>query len=303
MSDLGASTGAFLGLAAPYGDVENARFLVSSIPYEFSPGGRAGVAAGAARILEASRRVEFFDEETFKSAARLGIATVEPQFPEMPPEDFAQELQAYAGRVQRAGKRAIYLGGEGSITQGLVRAYLNQYRDLTLLQFDAHPNLRSEYLGQRFGRMTVMARLLGDLPITQVGIRSMSEEEANLTDKGSVSTYFASDLLASPLRSEMIPAICKGLSHHVYVSVDMTVFDPALCPATNLPEPGGLGWQTVLEILKAVARERDIVAMDIVETVPMQDHVVTEYVAARLAYKVMGYLAQFRQWPELATGG
>ncbi len=301
MADLGTSTGAFLGLAAPYGELETARFLVAALPYEFSPGGRAGAALGASRILEASRRVEFFDEETFRSAARLGIATVEPSFPVQPPEDFAQELQAYAGRVQRDGKRAIYLGGEGSITQGLVRAYLNQYRDLTLLQFDAHPNLRSEYMGQRFGRMTVMARLLGELPITQVGIRSMSEEEANLTDKGSVSTFFASDVLASPLRSETIPAICQGLSHHVYVSLDMSVFDPSLCPATNLPEPGGLTWPIVLEILKAVARERDIVAMDIVETVPMQDHVVTEYVAARLAYKVMGYLAQFRQWPELSV--
>lgn len=301
MSDLGTSTGAFLGLGSPYSDVDHARFLVSAIPYEHSPGGRAGVVNGPARILDASRRVEFFDEESFKAPARLGIATVEPKLPDLPPEDLAQELQAYAGRVQRAGKRAFYLGGEGSITQGLVRAYLNQYRDLTLLQFDAHPNLRSEYAGQRFGRMTAMARLHGELPITQVGIRSMSEEEANLTDKGNVSTYFAPDVLTQPLRSETVPAICQGLSHHVYVSLDMSVFDPSLCPGTNLPEPGGLQWQTVLEILRGVARERDIVAMDVVETVPIPHHEVTEYVAARMVYKVMGFLAQFRQWPELSV--
>ena len=301
MSDLGASTGAFLGLGSPYSELENARFVVAAMPYERSPGGREGAIHGPARILEASRRVEFFDEETYRAPARLGIATVEPKLPDLPPEDIAQELQAYAGRVQRAGKRAIYLGGEGSITPGLVRSYLNQYRDLTLLQFDAHPNLRTEYGGQRFGRMTAMSRLLGELPITQVGIRSMSEEEANLTDKGSVSTYFAPDVLTQALKSETVPAISQGLSHHVYVSLDMSVFDPSLCPATNLPEPGGLPWQTVLEILKGVARERDIVGMDIVECVPMQDHVVTEYVAARIAYKVMGYLAQFRQWPEMTV--
>ena len=184
MTGLGESSGAFLGLGSPHADVDPSRFCVVSLPYEHSPGGRAGVAHGPKRILEASRRVEFFDEEIFKVPARLGIATLEPELPwNLPPEDLAQELQAFGGRIQRAQKRAFFLGGEGSVTQGLVRSYLNQYRDLTLLQLDAHPNLRSDYQGQRFGRMTVMRRLHEDLPITQVGIRSMNEEEANLTDK------------------------------------------------------------------------------------------------------------------------
>ena len=106
-------------------------------------------------------------------------------------------------------------------------------------------------------------------------------------------------MLTQPLRSETIPQICEGLSHHVYVSLDMSVFDPSLCPATNLPEPGGLSWQIVVDILRAVARERDIVGMDVVECVPMGDHTVTDYVAARIVYKVMGFLAHFRQWPEM----
>jgi agmatinase len=148
-----------------------------------------------------------------------------------------------------------------------------------------------------------MERLRGDLPITQVGVRSLSEEEANLTDKADVSTFFAPDVMTQPLKSETLPRILEGLSHHVYVSLDMTVFDPALCPATNLPEPGGLSWQIVLDVLKAVARERDIVGMDVVECVPIPEHTVTEYVAARVVYKVMGYLAQFRQWPELRLPG
>jgi len=302
MSELGQASGAFLGLGSPYCDLEHARFCVVALPYETSVGGRTGAKDGAARILEASQRVEFFDEESFKSPARLGIVTLEPPITQLPPDEMAQELQSYAGKVQRAGKRAFYLGGEGWISQGIIRAYLNQYRDLTVLQLDAHPNLRTEFGGARFGRMTVMDRLRGELPITQVGIRSLNEEEANLTDKGHVSTFFAHDIESQALKSELIPQICEGLSHHVYLSVDMSVFDPSLCPATNLPEPGGLGWQTVLEIVKAVARERDIVGMDVVECVPIAGHTVTEYVAARLVYKVMGYLAQFRQWPELKVG-
>lgn len=300
MTGLGESTGAFLGLAAPYGELDPARFCVVSLPYEQTPGGRAGAKEGPAAILNASRTVEFFDEENYKSPARLGIATLEPNLPDLAPDQMAQELQAYGGNIHRAGKRAFYLGGEGWITHGLVRSYLNQYRDLTVLQLDAHPNLRSQYGDQRFGRMTVMNRLQEELPITQVGIRSLSEEEANLTDKGNVSTFFAHDLNNAALKAEVIPQVLEGLSHHVYVSVDLTVFDPALCPATNLPEPGGLQWQTVLDILKAVARDRDIVAMDVVECVPLKGHTVTEYVAARLIYKVMGYLGQFRQWPEIA---
>ncbi|MFQ5506833.1 MAG: arginase family protein, partial [Planctomycetota bacterium] len=170
---------------------------------------------------------------------------------------------------------------------------------LTLLQFDAHPNLRSSYENHRFGRMTVMNRLYEDLPITQVGIRCLNEEEANLTDKGNVSTFFMHDIQQQALKSELIPSILEGLSSHVYVSLDMTVFDPALCPGTNLPEPGGMSWNAVLDVLRAVARERDIVAMDVVEIAPIPGSSITEYVAARMVYKVMGFLAQFRQWPEM----
>ncbi len=299
MAGLGESTGAFLGLGAPYSDVDTSRFVVVAVPYEASVGGREGAKLGPGKILEASQQVEFFDEENFQTTARMGIATLEPSLPDTTPDAYGANLETLAGHLQRESKRAVYLGGEGSITYPLVRSYLNQYRDLTLLQFDAHPNLRSQYQGSRFGRMTVMNRLQNDLPITQVGIRSLSEEEANMTDKGKVTTLFAQDILSQPLKSEVIPNVLEGLSNHVYVSVDMSVFDPALCPGTNLPQPGGLGWQHVLDILKAVCRERDIVAMDVVETVPIAGHGVTEIVAARLIYKVMGYLGQFRQWPEI----
>ncbi len=299
MANLGPSTGAFLRLGSPYSELDPARFVVVGIPYEGSPAGREGVARGPASIFEASRTIEFFDEENFRSAARFGIATIEPEFKEMNPDAMAEELHTLAGSLLRMGKRGIYIGGDGSISYGLIRSYLNQYRDLTVLQFDAHPNLRSEHRGVRFGRMSVMNKLRNDLPIVQCGIRSLSEEEAEFCDKGKVTTLFAADMARRPLKSELIPDILSGLSDHVYVNLDMTVFDPSLCPGVNLPQPGGLDWMTVLEILKAVARDRDIVAMDLVETVPLSDHNVTQVVAGRMAYKVMGFLGQFRKWPPM----
>lgn len=299
MTDTEVSTGAFLRLGPPYSDFEPARFTVVGLPYEGSPGGRAGATGGPAAIFTASLGVEFFDEENFRSTARFGISTLEPEVPQGTPEETETWFQNYAERILRAGKRAFWIGGEGSITHGIARAYLNQYRDLTILQLDAHPNLRSNYQGQRFGRMTVFHRLRSELPIVQVGIRSLAEEEADLVDKGKITTFFAHDMRNRPLKAELIPDIVDSLSDHVYVNLDLSVFDPALCPAVNLPVPGGLDWQSVVEILRAVARERDIVGMDVVECVPVPGHTVTETVAARIAYKVMGFLGQFRKWPPM----
>ncbi len=299
MSELGSSTGAFLRLGSPYSDFEPARFAVVTLPCEATLGGRKGADRGPAAICEASLGVEFFDEESFRSAVRFGISTLEPEVPKGGAEEIESWLQGYAGSLLREGKRVFWLGGEGSITFGLARAYLNYYRSLSILHLDAHANLRQSFQGERFGRMTVMNRLRNEVPIVQVGIRSLCEEEADLVDKGRVTTLFAHDIAERPLKAEVIPDICDSLTEHVFVNLDMSVFDPSLCPGTNLPVPGGLSWQTVCEILRAVARDRDIVGMDVVECVPIEGHPVTESVAARMIYKVMGFLGHFRKWPAM----
>ena len=297
MTVLGRSTGGFLGLGSPYSDFETSRFVVVGLPFEASSGGRAGAKHGARAVMDASKRIELFDAESFVNAARFGIATMEPEVTAKDAEQIAHWTQQLADAVP-ANKRAFWIGGEGSITHGLVRSYLGRYRDLSVLQLDAHPNLRSEYLGNvHYGRMTAFHRLREDVPIVQVGVRSMCEEEADLTDKGKVTTLFAHDMAGRSLKSEVLPELLESLSDHVYVNVDMTVFDPALCPGVNLPEPGGLAWREVLSILRAVAQERDIVGMDVVETVPLPEQEVTQLVAAKLVYKVMGYLGLYRGWP------
>ncbi|PIE22146.1 MAG: hypothetical protein CSA62_13780 [Planctomycetota bacterium] len=299
MTILGRSTGAFLGLGSPFSDFDTSRFVVVALPFEGSAGGRAGARKGAAAVLEASKRIELFDAESFVNAARYGIATMEPEVTAKDPGQLAHWTQQLADAVP-ASKRVFWLGGEGSISYGLIRSYLGRYRDLTVLQLDAHPNLRSEYLGKvHHGRMTAFHRLREDLPIVQVGVRSMSEEEADLTDKGKVTTWFAHDMQGRSFESEVVPELLESLSDHVYVNVDMTVFDPSLCPGVNLPEPGGLAWRQVLSLLRAVAKERDIVGMDVVETVPLPEQEVSQLVAAKLIYKVMAYLGLNRGWPTL----
>jgi agmatinase len=277
----------FLGLPRRHADYATARFAVLPIPYEATTTFGAGTRDGPRAILTASQQVELYDEALGRQSIQAGIATLDPLEPDARgPAAMHERVRGAARRVLRDRKFLISLGGEHSLTAGLVRAVKARYRGLTVLQIDAHADLRDSYQGTPWSHACVMRRIhdLG-VPAVGVGIRNYSAEEARFIRKAAIPVFTARACRQSPT---WIDDVLSHLTEHVYVTVDIDGFDPACAPGTGTPEPGGLDWYQVTELLAAVARDRRIVAADIVEVRPLPPSTVTEFLAAKLAYRVIG---------------
>jgi agmatinase len=281
----------FGGLKPEWTDPTRARFVVLPAPYDATTTFLKGTRLGPRAVISASQQVELWDEELERETFREGIATLPfPAIEDLPPERLPDALEELARPHLEAGRCLVTVGGEHSVSLGPIRAAARVSPDLTVLHIDAHADLREEYAGTRFGHGCVMRRVLEDvcLPIVQVGIRSLSPEEAELVRAGRVRTFFnhrVRDMAAS------VGAILSAIATQgVYVSIDVDAFDPALVPGTGTPEPGGLGWWDMLALLRAVAAARRVVAFDVVETLPIAGQAVSEFVAARLLYRFMGYV-------------
>jgi agmatinase len=199
-----------------------------------------------------------------------------------------QAIYDVARPIVSEGKFLFTLGGEHSITPALVRAVAERYRPLSILQIDAHLDLRNEYQGTPYSHATAMRRSLDHVEvIVPVGIRTIcAEEHAYLGDSG-IKPFFAADCAAS---ADWIDRAVARLTGNVYVTIDIDGFDPAFAPGTGTPEPGGLNWHQVIALLRKTAARHRVVAADLVEVLPLPGQAVTEFLAARLAYKLMAYV-------------
>jgi agmatinase len=279
----------FLGLEPPHCDYATARFAVLPIPYDSTTSYQTGTRNGPEAIIAASRQIEFFDEETGREAYKAGVATLPPVEPNMAgPRDTHEEIFKAAKRVVRDGKFLLGLGGEHGVTSGLVRAVMTNHKKLSVLQIDAHTDLRDEYQGTPYSHASVMRRALDDgASIVPIGIRAVSAAEQRFMRKQGIEPISARDCHYD---KHWIDRVLTALGDPVYITIDIDGFDPAYAPGTGTPEPGGLDWFQVTGLLRRVAAERKVVAADIVEVMPLPGQVVTEFLAARLAYKLMGYL-------------
>jgi agmatinase len=281
----------FLGLDARLSDYARARFAVLPIPYEatttFGPGTRDGPRA----IIAASQQVELYDEALGRDSSRAGVATLPPLEPDARgPEAMQQTVFAAARRVVRDRKLLISLGGEHSISAGLVRAVRTRHKDLSVLQIDAHADLRDSYQGTPYSHACVMRRIhdLG-VPAVGVGIRNYSAAEARFirdTDKPIFSGRTCRE------SAGWIDQVVSLLTPHVYVTIDIDGFDPAYAPGTGTPEPGGLDWYQVTALLTKVAHRCQVVAADVVEVRPLPPNNVTEFLAAKLVYRLIGLVCR-----------
>ncbi len=299
--------GAFLGLEPPDCDAARSRFAVLPVPYEKTTTYAKGTAQGPAAILFASAQVELYDERGEDEPAQAGITTL-PAFEFLgTPEALADALEKRVGEVLRRGQVPVILGGEHSISLGPLRATKRAFPTVGVLHFDAHGDLRDEYEGTRYGHGCVMRRVLDEkVAIVQVGVRSLSSEEAAVTRRarpgavekppaGECLTFYAHDL---PSFGDALPAaIASCLPDPVYLSFDVDALDSSLMPATGTPEPGGLLWEPVLRIIDAAARARRIVAMDFVELMPRPGLHACEFLTARLAYRAIGSVVRGKQNP------
>lgn len=280
----------FLGLDRRAADYRTARFAVLPVPYDATTSFGVGTRDGPRAIISASQQVELYDEELGRETLRAGIATLDPLAPAAAgPQAMLERVGRAARRVVRDGKFLIALGGEHSISSALVQAVRSRFRSLSVLQIDAHADLRDSYQGSPFSHAAVMRRIhdLG-VPAVAVGVRSFSREEARFIRSAGKPVITAR---ACHQSRDWIDQAVAGLSEHVYLTIDIDGFDPAFAPGTGTPEPGGLNWYQVVDLLAAVARARTIVAADLVEVRPIPPSTITEFLAARLLYRLIGLLS------------
>lgn len=280
----------FGGLGKEVATFERARFVVLPIPYDMTASYQSGMRRGPMAIIDASAHMELYDEELGKETSSVGIHTLpflEPTT--LGPKEMVDIVLEASRPILKADKTPVLLGGEHSVTFGVVKALKERYEELSVLHLDAHADMRDSYQGSPFNHACVGRRTSEVCPIVQVGIRSLSHEEANfLRQSDGIYTYFAKDII------DGIPVndICNNLTEDVFITIDLDIFDPSIMPAVGTPEPGGLGWYGVLNLLRAVAVRKRVVGFDVVELCPIPGNIAPDFMAARLVYKMMGYVSQ-----------
>ena len=283
----------YFDLPADRTRAETARFRILPVPYERTVSYGGGTRRGPMAIREASCQVELWDEELGTDTSRVGIHTLPEFVKPLPPEAFCRALAKRVHEVHDPARALVVLGGEHSIPPGIVAPLARRHPDLSVLQIDAHADLRESYQGDRFSHACAAKRILDHAPIVQVGIRNFSEEEVPFVGRGRVRTFLAHEHRGD----RRLPAkVAKALSRRVWITFDIDGLDPALVPGTGTPEPGGLGWFEALDVLRRVCEEREVLGFDVVEVAPIAGHDVSQFVAAKLTYRLMGYIARARGW-------
>jgi agmatinase len=278
----------FLGAPVSRDTWKRARVAVLPIPFEQTVSYGKGTSRGPAAILKASAYVEFYDEETGRDVMRdAGIATLSPFRTAKKGKAAVEAIGARAGEILSSGKFLLSLGGEHTIS-------LSKYPGLSVLQIDAHSDLRASYQGSPYSHASVMARVcefVDPRKVVQLGIRAQCEEEAEFIRKKKITTLYAHQLRERSPRAWMDQAVSK-LSKHVYVTFDVDGLDPSIMPATGTPEPNGLFWDEAMRLLKRVGAERTVVGCDVVEFAPLKEIHHPDLTAAKLVSKMINYFVR-----------
>jgi agmatinase len=267
-----------------YRDPAKAGVVIIPVPYDATSSWIKGADKGPAAILEASVTVENYDIESDSEPFKVGIFTDKPVNEKTTPQKMAGAVEKRIAEHLANGKLPIVVGGEHSVSIGAIKAAAKKFKKLTVLQLDAHADLRDEYYGSKFNHACVMARTKELCPIVQVGIRSMDISEKRLLDK--TRTFFAANIFG---KTDWIDSAVSLLTDNVYITIDLDVFDPSIMPSTGTPEPGGLGWYEVLDLLRPVFHKTNVVGFDVVEMCPNKSNKAPDFLAAKLIYKLISY--------------
>ncbi|MBI5700430.1 agmatinase [Candidatus Saganbacteria bacterium] len=270
----------FLEIDKGSSEYNNSKFVIIPCPHEKTTSYGKGTKNGPNAILTASQNVENFDEELeFDPSKKSGIHTIK--------YTSIANLGEKISALISDNKIPIILGGEHSLTSFAVKAAKEKYKDLSVLQFDAHADLRDSYKGSKLSHASAMRRVIELCPLVQAGIRNISEEEWLFAKK---ENQIANIHLAQHL--DVVKKIISQLSKNVYITFDVDVLDPSIMPSTGTPEPGGLFWYEILDILKEVCTQKNIVGADFVELMPIKGMPAPDFTVAKLIYKLIGYLSK-----------
>lgn len=279
--------GRFAGLPDSFCNSKHSKIIILPVAFDLTTTYIKGSDKGPKALIEASRNLELYDIETDSEVYKKGIFTDKA----IVADTSEKMINSTYKRVEKwikAEKFIVTIGGEHSISYPSIQAHSHYYGPISLLQLDAHADLQNTYEGNPWSHACVMARvkeLPNVLNRVAVGIRSMSHEE--LVNVEQSNTFFAHQLDPAEI---WMNKVMKKLTHPVYITLDLDVFDSSIMPSTGTPEPGGLQWNTVLSLLKKIAKEKTIVGFDIVELCPQRYNQAPDYLAAKLLYKLLSYI-------------
>ena len=287
MNEPSTGSSRFLDLPADLTDYSLSRAVIWPLSYERTTSWKTGTGQGPKAILVASAQVELYDDELDWEPSSIGIHTLEETNPSaMDEAEGIDYIYEHARRYMSDDKFVLTLGGEHTLSTPLVRAAKEKHPDLSVLQVDAHADLRDTYKGTRHSHASLMRRILEICPAVQVGLRSISKEESEAARTLPTEMFFARDIAKS---SDWVDRVVNALTPTVYLTIDVDGLDPSIIPSTGTPEPGGLDWHNVVDLIREVSRHRTIVGADIVELLPKEGFHAADFLCAKLAYKIIGY--------------
>lgn len=277
-------TQTFADIDTQYSQLEMAEVVLIPVPYDETCTWMKGAAKGPDALLEAARNMELYDIEIGGEIYKRGIYLEKPLNGFRSPNEMVKGVYRCVKQHLSKDKFVTIIGGEHSVSIGAIRAYCEKYKDLTVVQLDAHTDLRREYNGSPYNHACAMAEASQSCNLLQVGIRSMDLSEKAYLDSKQV--FFAHDIYNN---EAWFQNVIDQATNDVYITIDLDVFDPSIMPSTGTPEPGGLGWYTVLHFLKKVMNRKHVVGFDIVELCPNDTNKAPDFLAAKLYYKLLSY--------------
>jgi agmatinase len=280
----------FAGIPEKYASFNDAKILLQSIPYDGTSTWGKGADKGFERFLEATENMELYDIETDTEVYKNGIHVLPEIQEKSTPEKVYKAVYHNTLRIIQSGKFPTFFGGEHSISIGIIQAFYETYPDITILQLDAHADLRPEYNGSAYNHACALYDASRNANLIQVGIRSMDRAELEFMNKNNC--FFAQDILGNPDWVDRALGIMKD---KVYITLDLDVFDPGIMPSTGTPEPGGLSWEATMQFLKRVFELKDVKGFDIVELAPIENLKAPDFLVAKLYYKMLSYKFKYNE--------
>ena len=285
----------FLDLPSQLTDPDFARIHIIPVPYDQTSTYRKGADRGPAAIIDASSQIEWYDIETGTEIQQLGIHTQNPiECDHDDPVHLAPLVRDRVRKALESNTLPVIIGGEHSVSIGAIEATAAHAGPISILQIDAHADTRDSYMGSTHNHACVMARAREQGSIVQVGIRSIDQSELAQMDEQRV--FFAHDIHTMNQSNDYswMDRVIEQLEEHVYLTIDLDAFDPSIIPSTGTPEPGGLDWYTINELIRRVARKRSIIAFDVVELCPTPHHHASDFIAAKLIFRTLAEIFDAR---------
>lgn len=270
------------GLENEFTEYEKAGIVVLPVPYDGTSTWLKGADKGPQAILEASANMELYDIETDSEVYTRGIATLDPVTEASSPEAMADAVEMQVDAILNDKKFPVILGGEHSVSIGVFRAFAKHYENYSVLQLDAHSDMRDSYEGSDHNHACVMARAQEMATVAQVGIRSSCSEEKHNIDPDRI--FYAHEIKES---SNWMYDVSERLNDNVYITIDLDVLDPAYMPSTGTPEPDGLNYREILNFLKLINERHNIIGLDVVELCPNETNKAPDFLAAKLIYQIL----------------